>query len=134
VDLALPAASVDYALIRDIARLAPYGPGHPDPLVAVLDLGVGRVRAANGGHAQLVLRRERDVLDGIAFGREDLVGALTEGARVDVVARVASRSFAGVESLQLELRDIGPAGSFAPARIPLSGPAVTTPGLAVGTT
>ena len=27
---------------------------------------------ANGGHTQLVLRRERDVLDGIAFGRPDL--------------------------------------------------------------
>jgi single-stranded-DNA-specific exonuclease len=113
LDLALPAASVDYALARDVARLAPYGPGNPEPLVAVLDIGVARVRAANGGHAQLVLRRDRDVLDGIAFGRDDLVSSLREGDRVDVVARVASRTFAGIESLQLEVRDVGPAGAYA---------------------
>ncbi|HYM84420.1 MAG TPA: single-stranded-DNA-specific exonuclease RecJ [Candidatus Dormibacteraeota bacterium] len=115
IDVALPAAAVDYALVRDVARLAPFGPGNPDPLVAVLDIGVGRARPANGGHTQLVLRRERDVLDAIAFGREDLVEALTEGTRVDVVARLASRSFAGIESLQLEVRDVGPAGTYAEA-------------------
>jgi single-stranded-DNA-specific exonuclease len=126
VDLALPARAVDYELARDIARLAPYGPGHPDPLIAVLDIGVGRARAANGGHTQLVLRRERDVLDGIAFGRDDLADALAEGDRVDVVARITSRSYAGIESLQLEVRDIGPAGTFERGRsgATIAGPVV----------
>jgi len=32
---ALPARDVDYALYRDLAGLAPCGPGNPDPLVAV---------------------------------------------------------------------------------------------------
>jgi single-stranded-DNA-specific exonuclease len=112
VDLALPASSVDYALLRDVARLAPFGPGNPDPLVAVLDLTVARVRSARGGHTQLVLRRERDVMDGIAFGRDDLVGSLRENDRVDVIARLASRAFAGYESLQLDVRDLGAAGAF----------------------
>jgi single-stranded-DNA-specific exonuclease len=112
LDLALPAAAVGYGLVNDVARLAPYGPGNPEPLVAVLDIGVARVRPASGGHAQLVLRRERDVLDAIAFGRDDLATTLREGDRVDIVARLASRTFAGIESLQLEVRDVGPAGAF----------------------
>ncbi|HEY5629871.1 MAG TPA: single-stranded-DNA-specific exonuclease RecJ [Candidatus Limnocylindrales bacterium] len=111
VDLALPSGYVDYALYRDLARLAPCGPGNAIPLVAVLGLTVARVRAANGGHTQLVLRRERDVLDGIAFGRADLATSLAEGDRVDVVARLASRSFGGLETLQLEVRDVAPSGS-----------------------
>lgn len=111
VDLALPAAYVDYGLFRDLARLAPCGTGNPEPLVAVLGLTVQRVRAANGGHTQLVLRRDRDVLDGIAFGRPDLAGLLAEGDRVDVVARLASRSFGGLETLQLEVRDVAVSGS-----------------------
>lgn len=105
IDLALPAGDVDYALYREFADLAPAGPGNPDPLVAVLGLTVTRVRAATGGHTQLTLRRERDVLDGIAFGRADLAETLHEGDRVDVVARLASRTFGGFESLQLEIRD-----------------------------
>lgn len=111
VDLALPAEYVDYGLYRDLSRLAPCGPGNPEPLVAVLGLTVQRVRAANGGHTQLVLRRERDVLDGIAFGRADLAVQLAEGDRVDVVARLASRVFGGLETLQLEVRDVAASGS-----------------------
>lgn len=111
VDLALPARWVDYALHRDLARLSPCGPGNPEPLVAVLGLTVQRVRAAAGGHTQLVLRREVDVIDGIAFGRADLAEGLAEGDRVDVVARLASRSFGGMETLQLEVRDVAPSGS-----------------------
>lgn len=111
VDLALPASYVDYALFRDLARLAPCGVGNREPLVAVLGLTVQRVRAANGGHTQLVLRRERDVLDGIAFGRADLAGSIREGDRVDVVARLASRTFGGLETLQLEIRDVSVSGS-----------------------
>ena len=111
VDLALPSGYVDYGLYRDLARLAPCGPGNTIPLVAVLGLTVARVRAANGGHTQLVLRRDRDVLDGIAFGRADLAAGLSEGDRVDVVARLASRAFGGLETLQLEVRDVAPSGS-----------------------
>lgn len=121
LDLALPAGEVDYALLRELARLAPTGPGNPDPLVAVLGLTVARVRAANGGHTQLTLRRERDVLDAIAFGRDDLATLVSEGDRVDVVARLTSRTFNGFESLQLEVRDVAPAGSHPEAAAILAG-------------
>jgi hypothetical protein len=35
-----------------------------------------------------------------------------EGQEIDVVARLASRSFAGMETLQLEVHDVAPAGSL----------------------
>lgn len=111
VDLALPAELVDYGLYRDLQRLQPCGAGNPEPLVAVLGLVVARARAANGGHSQLVLRRGLDVIDGIAFGRPDLAADLAEGDCVDVVARLASRVFGGVETLQLDVRDVAPSGS-----------------------
>ena len=38
-----------------------------------------RVRAANGGHTQLTLRKRLDVVDGIAFGRADLAGTVARG-------------------------------------------------------
>jgi single-stranded-DNA-specific exonuclease len=115
IDLALPAAEVDYDLYRELAGLAPCGPGNPDPLVAVLGLTVTRVRAATGGHSQLTLRRERDVLDGIAFGRSDIAEVVREGDRLDVVARLTSRKFGGFESLQLDIRDVATSGSHAEA-------------------
>jgi single-stranded-DNA-specific exonuclease len=116
LDLAVPASEVDYRLLRDLAVLEPTGPGNPAPLVGVAGLTVARVRPAAAEHASLVLRKEREVLDGIAFERVDLVDVLAEGDRVDVVARVASRTFGGYESLQLEVRDVAPAGHLAGLR------------------
>lgn len=113
LDLAMSARDIAYDLVTELGRLAPTGPGNPDPLIGVLGLTVARVRPANGGHTQLTLRRERDVLDAIAFGRDDLPAALAEGDRVDVVARIVSRRFGGIESLQLEVRDIALSGSRA---------------------
>jgi predicted rRNA methylase YqxC with S4 and FtsJ domains len=88
------------------------GAGEAPPLVGIAGLAVTRVRAANGGHTQLTLRRGREVVDGIAFGQADLAEQLTEGSEIDVVARLASRTFAGMETLQLEVRDVAPAGSL----------------------
>jgi single-stranded-DNA-specific exonuclease len=117
LDLALPARSVDYELLRDLAALGPTGPGNPDPVVGVHGLTVTRIRAAAGGHAQLTLRREVDVLDGIAFGRGDLVETVREGDRVDVAARLMSRRFGGYESLQLGVIDVATARTSATAPI-----------------
>jgi single-stranded-DNA-specific exonuclease len=108
VDLVPSADAADYVLLRELAPLE--GAGDAPPLVGIAGLAVNRVRAANGGHTQLTLRRGREVVDGIAFGRADLAEQLMEGSEIDVVARLASRTFAGLETLQLEVRDVAPAG------------------------
>lgn len=112
LDISLPALEVDYGLLRELAILEPAGVGNPVPLVGIAGLGVARVRPANGGHTQLVLRKGREVLDGICFGRDDLSGLLREGDQIDVVARLASRVFGGFETLQLEIRDVAPEGTL----------------------
>jgi single-stranded-DNA-specific exonuclease len=127
IDVAVPALDVDYALQRELAALAPYGPGNTEPLVAVLGLTVTRVRLAGTGHTSMTLKRRLDVLDGIAFGRPDLAETVAVGDRIDVVARVVSRSFGGYESLQLEIRDAARSGSHPTAAAILG----IAPGLAV---
>jgi single-stranded-DNA-specific exonuclease len=132
VDLAIRGRDVDYALHRDLKRLAPCGIGNPEPLVAVLGLTVTRVREADGGHSQLTLRRRLDVLDGIAFGWPELAAEVAEGDVIDVVAQLRSRRFGGIESLQLEIRDAAPSGHHAEARTILdSGAVAVGPGQAI---
>jgi hypothetical protein len=78
-----------------------------------------------GAHTQITLRKGKDVLDAIAFGRSDLETQLTVGDVVDVACRLNSRSFAGLETLQLEIRDVAPAGHLASLhRIPSAMPAL----------
>jgi single-stranded-DNA-specific exonuclease len=110
IDMVVDALEVDYRLQRELALLEPTGPGNRAPLVGIRGLTVARSRPAAGGHTQLVLRKGREVVDGIAFGREDVGLALAEGDAIDIVARITSRSFGGYESIQLDVRDVAPAG------------------------
>jgi single-stranded-DNA-specific exonuclease len=123
LDLALPARAADYRLLEHLAGLGPTGPGNPEPLVGVHGLTVTRVRAAAGGHAQLTLRRDVDVVDAIAFDRGDLADVVREGDRVDVAGRLATRRFGGIESLQLVVVDVAPARDAAAGA---ARPAITT--------
>jgi single-stranded-DNA-specific exonuclease len=118
LDLVLDADAVDFAFVREIGSLEPTGPGNPRPVLGLTGLKVVRVRAANGGHSQLVLRRSKDVLDAIAFRRPDLVPALREGDHVDVAARVSVRTFGGLETVQLEVIDVADAGARLGHRAP----------------
>lgn len=111
LDLALRAEHVDYPLLRELARLEPAA--EAPAVLGIAGLTVLRARAVAGGHAQLTVRKGREVLDGVAFGRPELAEQIREGDRVDVVARLTSRTFGGFESLQLEIRDVAPAGSLA---------------------
>lgn len=134
LDLAVRAREVDYALHRDLQKLAPCGAGNPEPLVAVLGLTVTKVReAAGGGHTLLVLKRRLDVLDGVAFGWPELSRQVSEGDVIDVVAQLRSRRFGGIESLQLEIRDAAPSGHHPEARTILDAAGVAVgPGAPAG--
>jgi single-stranded-DNA-specific exonuclease len=114
LDLVTSAGSVDHVLFAELMPLD--GVGDEPPLLGIAGLTVARVRSANGGHTQMTLRKGVDVLDGICFGRSDLAGVLQDGDVVDVVARLSSRRYAGLETLQLEVRDVAPAGHLAALR------------------
>ena len=103
-----PARAADYRLLEHLAGLAPTGPGNPDPIIGVHGLTVTRIRAAAGGHAQLTLRRELDVVDAIAF-------AAGRPGRSRSTRATASTSPGGLPAAVRGLRD-------APACGPRRGP------------
>jgi single-stranded-DNA-specific exonuclease len=121
IDLVQSADATDHVLLRELAPLE--GAGDAPPLVGIAGLAVTRVRAANGGHTQLTLRSGRAVVDGICFGRADIAEHVTEGSEIDVVARLTSRTFAGLETLQLEIRDVAAAGRLRALRAAGAAPA-----------
>jgi single-stranded-DNA-specific exonuclease len=114
IDLVQSADAADYVLLHELEPLE--SAVEVPPLVGIVGLVVMRARTAKGGHLQLTLRRGREVVDGISFGRAELAEQLTEGLEIDVVARLMRRTFAGLETLQLEVRDVAHAGWLAELR------------------
>jgi single-stranded-DNA-specific exonuclease len=106
VDLVLPARHLGWTLASEIERLAPYGPGHPEPVLAVTGLRVAEARRVGRDEAHIVFRMRRgpEAFDGVAFGAPGR--ALPEpGSAVDLVGTLERDTFQGVERLRLRVLD-----------------------------
>jgi single-stranded-DNA-specific exonuclease len=107
VDLVLPAAYLGWPLAAEIDRLAPFGPGHAEPVLAVTGLRVGEARrvGADGGHVSLRMLRGAESFDAIAFGVPPDRPLPEEGSRLDLVGTLARDTFGGVPRLRIRTLD-----------------------------
>ncbi|MGI8657512.1 MAG: single-stranded-DNA-specific exonuclease RecJ [Candidatus Limnocylindria bacterium] len=126
VDLVLPARYVGWSLVEELARLAPYGPGHLEPIIAVTGLRVGSVRRIGSDEAHLAFRMLRGVetLDAIAFGVDRHRRVPDEGVALDLVGTLERDTFNGEDRLRLRVLDFADASSSPLAARRAQGPTV----------
>jgi single-stranded-DNA-specific exonuclease len=107
IDLVLPAAHLGWALAEQITRLAPFGPGHVEPILAVTGLRVGDARrvGADGKHLALRMLRGTETFDVIAFGMPTERPLPEEGSRLDLVGTLERDTFQGASRLRLRALD-----------------------------
>jgi single-stranded-DNA-specific exonuclease len=133
IDLVLPAAHLGWPLAEEIARLAPFGSGHVEPLLAVTGLRVAEARrvGATGDHLALRMRRGAEVFDAIAFGTPADRPPPEAGTALDLVGTLERDLFQGLPRLRLRVVDYADAGAsplvarrktFTSAAIPVSEP------------
>ena len=107
VDLVLPATHLGWPLAEEIARLAPFGPGHVEPLLAVTGLRVADARrvGAAGDHVALRMRRGDEVFDAIAFGTPTDRPLPESGTALDLVGTLERDLFQGLPRLRIRVAD-----------------------------
>jgi len=107
VDLVLPARHLDWALADELARLAPYGPGHVEPVLAVTGMVLSEARrvGATEQHVALRMRRGLETFDAIAFGLDAERPLPEPGDEVDLVGTLERDDFAGMPRLRLRVVD-----------------------------
>ena len=107
VDLVLPARRLDWALADELARLAPYGPGHVEPVLAVTGMVLTEARrvGATEQHVALRMRRGLETFDAIAFGLEPDRPLPEPGDAVDLVGTLERDDFGGMPRLRLRVVD-----------------------------
>jgi single-stranded-DNA-specific exonuclease len=106
IDAALSPDAVTLDLARDLARLGPYGPGNPHPVLAVHGLTVARIEGGAegpGGVRRLYAADEAGVtLRVTCFGAPALPA---EGERIDLAILLRARHWRGRERLEVRLVD-----------------------------
>lgn len=107
VDLVVPARHLGWALVDEIDRLAPFGPGHAEPIMAVHGLRVGDARrvGTEGGHVAFRLLLGAQTFDAIAFGVPSDRELPEGGSALDVVGTLERDTFQGEPRLRLRVAD-----------------------------
>ena len=87
--------------------LEPFGEGNKMPLFAFKNLKINSIRSlSEGKHIKLTLQDNNNMINAIGFNMGELADELRIGDRVDVVGVLEINTFNGVESIQINLKDI----------------------------
>jgi single-stranded-DNA-specific exonuclease len=109
VDALVTTRGCDRALWQDFQRLAPFGPGNPEPLFAAADVRIERPMALKGGHVRCTLvDGSGGKLKAVAWrcGETELgKRLLVEGGAIHVVGRLKPDDWQGREGVEFEIED-----------------------------
>jgi single-stranded-DNA-specific exonuclease len=109
IDALTTPAGADRALWSDFQRLAPFGPGAPEPIFALADVRIEEARVVRGGHVSCRLAGQGGRLKAIAWRAEDtpLGQRLLEAAgAVHVAGKLKPDDWGGREGVQFEIEDL----------------------------
>ncbi|MHB8156269.1 MAG: single-stranded-DNA-specific exonuclease RecJ [Desulfocucumaceae bacterium] len=112
LDAMVSLGEINEDLVREMQLLAPFGCCNPGPVLACrgAELVSHREIGKNGGHLKLMIREKGAVFDGIAFKQASCAPEIAAAAEVDVAFLPAFNEWKGRRSIQLEVKDIRPAG------------------------
>ena len=109
IDALVAPGGADRRLFEDFQRLAPFGPGNPEPVFALGDVQIQQPMAMRGGHIRCTLSDGAGArLKAIAWraGDTDLGRRLMSGgSALHVAGRLKSDDYMGREGVQLEIED-----------------------------
>jgi single-stranded-DNA-specific exonuclease len=109
IDALVQPRAANRALLDDFQRLAPFGPGNPEPMFALTQVRPDRVSALKGGHVRLdLVGPTGDRIKAISWrSAETPLGQrlLAGGAALDVVGKLKPDDYMGRNGVQLEIED-----------------------------
>ena len=109
IDALVAPGGADRRLFEDFQRLAPFGPGNPEPVFALGDVQIQQPMAMRGGHVRCTLSDGAGGrLKAIAWraGDTDLGRRLMSGgSALHVAGRLKPDDYMGREGVQLEIED-----------------------------
>lgn len=93
--------------VQSLKMLEPFGEGNKMPIFAFKNLKINSIRSlSEGKHIKLTLQDNNNMINAIGFNMGELADEYKIGDKVDVVGVLELNTFNGVESIQINLKDI----------------------------
>ena len=95
-------------IVKELDKLEPYGEANKCPLIAYKNLRIDSIRVlTEGKHMKLTLKTENNnIISVMGFNMGYRAEEFLIGDKVDVVGTLEINSFNGIESVQINLKDI----------------------------
>lgn len=110
IDALVTARGCDRSLWTDFQRLAPFGPGNPEPVFAAADMRIERPMALRGGHIRCTLADgSGGKVKAVAWRMAETAAGrrlLQEGGAVHVAGRLKPDDWQGREGVEFEIEDV----------------------------
>ena len=107
VDSKIEVKDINKDMIESLKQLEPFGEGNRMPVFVFKNLKIDSIRAlSEGKHLKLTLKDNNTIINSIGFNLGHLAEEYRIGDKIDVVGVLEINSFNGVESLQINMKDI----------------------------
>ncbi|HUF89163.1 MAG TPA: single-stranded-DNA-specific exonuclease RecJ [Gemmatimonadota bacterium] len=110
IDLELPLQAIDAPLYQALGRFGPYGPGNPEPVVAVREVSArGYPRIVGENHLKMLVAANGRTLDTIGFNLGTLMQELDlNRGPLTIACRLRENTYLGRSAIQGRLIDVLP--------------------------
>lgn len=107
IDMEVSIKEISIDTVKDLRKLEPFGESNSMPLFLIKNMKIESIRAiTEGEHLKLRLKDENMQIDAIGFHLGEYVDNYRLGDKVDVVGNLEINVYNGMESVQLNLKDI----------------------------
>lgn len=107
IDAEFSLNEIEKEYVESLKVLEPFGEGNKMPLFAFKNLKINAIRTlTEGKHIKLTLQDNNNMINAIGFNMGELAEDYRIGDKIDVVGVLEVNTFNGVDSVQINLKDI----------------------------
>ena len=94
-------------VVNELNILEPFGEANKMPIFMYRNLKINSIRAlSEGKHLKMTLKDDNLIIDAIGFNMGNLVQEYCLGEKIDILGNLEINRYNGVETVQINLRDI----------------------------
>ena len=107
VDAEIKLDEINKEMVDSLKELEPYGEANKMPVFAFKNLKIDSIRSlTNGKNLKLTVKDNKNIVNAIGFNLGELAESYKIGDKVDIVGNLEINSFNGIESIQINIKDI----------------------------
>ena len=107
LDVEIKLDDVNKEMVDSLKELEPFGEANKMPIFAFRNLKIDSIRSlSEGKHLRLSVKDNKNIINAIGFNMGALADTYRIGDRVDIAGNLEINSFNGVDSIQINIKDI----------------------------